>query len=123
MTSHSAQQPAAVDAYFGAATTYHDHAIVAATFTPSEGWVRYPIRKRISPSWARQAKKDGVTAVAVTRHERTADFQINELLTTPYVRDRAAERVELRRQRSLRTTEERMIDTENRARRYRVTGR
>ncbi len=59
----------------------------------------------------------------MTRHERTADFQINELLTTPYVRDRAAERVELRRQRSLRTTEERMIDTENRARRYRVTGR
>jgi hypothetical protein len=40
-----------------------------------------------------------------------------------YVRDRAAERAELRRQRSLRTTEDRMIDSENRARRYRSTGR
>ena len=41
----------------------------------------------------------------------------------PYVRDRAAERAEARRQRSLRTTEDRMIDSANRARRYRRTGR
>jgi|GEM_PF-6331122 len=41
----------------------------------------------------------------------------------PYVRDRQGERAELRRQRSLRTTEDRMIDSENRARRYRSTGR
>jgi hypothetical protein len=40
-----------------------------------------------------------------------------------YVRDRNAEREEARRQWSLRTTEDRMIDSENRARRYRSTGR
>ena len=40
-----------------------------------------------------------------------------------YIRDRAAERAEARRQRFLRTTEDRMIDSENRARRYRSTGR
>jgi len=41
----------------------------------------------------------------------------------PYVRDRAAERAEVRRHRSLRTTEDRMIDSENRARRYHRTRR
>jgi hypothetical protein len=39
------------------------------------------------------------------------------------VRGCEAKRVELRRQRSLRTTEDRMMDSENRARRYRSTGR
>jgi hypothetical protein len=41
----------------------------------------------------------------------------------PYVRDRAAERAELRRQRSLHTSEDWMIDSEQRACRYARTGR
>jgi len=41
----------------------------------------------------------------------------------PYVRDRASELAELRRQRSLRTSEDWMIDSERRARRYARTGR
>ena len=48
-------------------------------FTPDRGWKTYPINKRISGAWARQAKALGVTAVAVQSAGRIADFRIEEL--------------------------------------------
>jgi hypothetical protein len=57
-----------------------EHPIVTHEFTPEKGWVRTNFRKRISPSWARKLKKEGVTAVTLTLNKRAADFLIVELV-------------------------------------------
>jgi hypothetical protein len=80
MSGHQATPPAAVERYFGAETVRADHPIIAQQFRPGRGWTRYPIRKRISPAWARKIRRDdGVTAVALACAGRLADFQIEEL--------------------------------------------
>ena len=74
-----AQEPAVVADYFGTVHT-REHALVAEVFKPSTGWTRSPVRKRINPTWARKARREGVTAVAVRCGARLADFQITELV-------------------------------------------
>lgn len=79
----ASQEPAAVAAYFGPLDPRRgegrEHAIVAETFTPETGWKRSPVRKRISGSWARAARRSGITTVALTSAGRLADFRIEEL--------------------------------------------
>ena len=57
-----------------AATTRRDHALVIETFQPGRGWKPAEIGTPISGTWAREARRAGITAVAVTTAERTADF-------------------------------------------------
>lgn len=64
--------------YFGST----ESPIVTQEYRPGKGWVRTNFRKRISASWARKLKGEGVTSVALTLGERTADFQIEELLNS-----------------------------------------
>jgi hypothetical protein len=91
--SQRATEPAAVADYFGPGWTYlpfsdapgdgvriqRDHATVQAVFRPTRGWCRYPWRKRVSGNWARQAKAEGITGVALRVGARVADFRIEEL--------------------------------------------
>jgi hypothetical protein len=80
--SYQAQQPAVVAAY-----GFASHPTIAQVYRPdgdrqggNRGWKTYPLRKRISRSWARRhLRPDGVTVVALTDGARTADFRIQEL--------------------------------------------
>jgi hypothetical protein len=88
-----ATEPIAVARYFGSGTTWipfsdapgdgivvhRDHAIVRSVFRPGSGWFRYPCRKRVSGNWVRQARAEGITAVALQVGPRVADFRIEEL--------------------------------------------
>ena len=73
-----AHEPAAVSAYFGPSRD-REHAVIAETFHPDRGWKRPSFRKRISPSWARKLRREGVTGVALASAGRLADFRIEEL--------------------------------------------
>jgi hypothetical protein len=56
------------------------HPVIHATFVPGRGWRTYPVRKRISRSWAvRHLRPEGVTDVALAAGGRVADFRIQEL--------------------------------------------
>lgn len=80
MASHSSTIPFPVAQYFGEGSS---HPVIHSTFTPGKGWTLYPMRKRITPSWGRKMKAEGITAVALTAQtptgERTADFRIAEV--------------------------------------------
>lgn len=89
MSTHQASEPAAVRRYFAplraqlgftGVTPFEDHAVVTQVFRPGVGWARYPWRKRVSGNWARQARCEDITAVALSLHGRTADFTIEELV-------------------------------------------
>lgn len=41
------------------------HPVIYQTFTPGKGWTRYPGRKRVSCSWVRKLRREGVTCIAV----------------------------------------------------------
>jgi hypothetical protein len=89
--NRQATEPRAVAEYFGPGTTYlpfsnapgdgvvirRDHAVVRSVFRAR--WTRYPWRKRVSGNWARQAKAEGITHVALQVGPRIADFRIEEL--------------------------------------------
>jgi hypothetical protein len=60
---------------------YHYHPVIESTFVPERGWVKYPFRKRISPTWARKLRAQGVTSVALRVGDRVADFTIKELVS------------------------------------------
>jgi hypothetical protein len=91
--NRKATEPRTVADYFGpgltllrfssapgdAITVQRDHAIVRAVFRADRGWTRYPCRKRVSGNWARKAKAEGVTDVALQVGVRIADFRISEL--------------------------------------------
>ena len=83
-SSHQAQEPTAVAAYFanvpGSCGMSREHARIAAVFVPSKGWTTYPMHKRISPSWAKKMRREGITSVALKSEGRMADFQIAELV-------------------------------------------
>jgi phage tail sheath gpL-like len=81
--SHQATEPAIVAAYFNRfAGTDRDHAVIDKVFIPGRGWLRYPIRKRISSSWARKhLSREGVTSVALSSGGHVADFTLAELTT------------------------------------------
>ena len=93
--------PPAVLAYFGDAAQ-EQPVLVAQEFRPGGGWVTRvgadPIafdgrivgrivgpqhRKRITPSWARKLRAEGVTAVALSCGGRLADFTLSEILRRP----------------------------------------
>lgn len=75
MATHQATAPRAAVTYFGSA----EHPIVARTFTQA-GWTLYPMKKRVSGNWARQARAQGVTHVQLAAGGRLADFRIEELV-------------------------------------------
>jgi hypothetical protein len=87
MASHQAREPQAVAEHFNRYGYIgwpdqggrRDHALIHSTFTPGKGWKRYPIRKRISRSWARKLRQEGVTTVSLVSAGREADFRIAEL--------------------------------------------
>jgi hypothetical protein len=93
-TTHQAQVPAIVAAYFGAEAVREQHPIVAGEFqaepltiltdrgprTIRQGWHRQTYRKRISVAWARKLKRDGVTRVALRCGGRLADFGLDEIV-------------------------------------------
>lgn len=77
--THQAQVPGLIADYFGEAAR-DEHPVIAEQFTPGKGWKRSPIRKRVSVSWLRKIKREGVTSVAVTCAGRRADFTIAEVI-------------------------------------------
>jgi hypothetical protein len=74
--------PGKAERYFAAVGigTFYTHPVVTRTFVPGLGWKRYPVRKRISLNWARQARAEGVTDVELRAGGHTADFRIEELV-------------------------------------------
>lgn len=83
VSSHQSQVPSLVQKYIdGVAvdSTFGIHPIVSQIFIPDRGWKRYPIRKRVSRSWARKAKLEGVTDVQLSWGRHLADFRIKELM-------------------------------------------
>ena len=81
-TSHSIKLIPVVAAY---AATHEGIAepVVVQHFIPARGWKRHGWRKRISLSYARSLKNEGVTTVGLDMgNGRIADFRIDELLRT-----------------------------------------
>lgn len=82
------QVPAKIAEYFGISTSpaYADFPVIAQTFRPvapgrrNAGWKRYAGTKRVSVSWVRKLKAQGVTAIAVAYNGRTADFSVDEII-------------------------------------------
>jgi hypothetical protein len=59
---------------------YHYHPTIAQVFRPGRGWTDYPGTKRISPSWARKLRAQGITHISLRVNNRVADFDIKELV-------------------------------------------
>lgn len=79
--SHQAQVPAYVRAYFGDGCTQRDtHPVITSVFRSGPGWTTTGYRKRVSASWLRRLKREGVTAVVLTSGGRSADFGVEEIL-------------------------------------------
>lgn len=94
ISSHQAQVPALVREYFADPTppaAYDgealraldriEHPVVAQTFAPGRGWKTTSYRKRVSASWLRKLRAEGVTAVGLRSGARLADFTIDEVLS------------------------------------------
>ncbi len=77
--SHKTRPIPIVAAYFGDSGAIP---IVESEFTSSGGWRRAAGRKRISASYARKLRTDGVTAVALTHKNQVADFLLVELMAS-----------------------------------------
>lgn len=67
----------------------YEHPVVVQVFKPGVGWRTTNYAKRVSVSWVRKLKTEGVTAVAVSpipqrkrwdRSDRTIDFTVKEIL-------------------------------------------
>lgn len=100
MTSHQAQVPQIVRDYFGPdCTTREGHPIIEQEFRlsnpdralPDLGygrrqWVTTGYRKRVSISWLRKLRAQGVTHVALRHGSRLADFSVAELIRGGVVR-------------------------------------
>lgn len=71
--------PPIVEAYYDGEEAY-----ITQDYHPDRGWQSYAMRKRISPSYARKLKEEGVTAVSLVPvsdpGRAPADFQISELI-------------------------------------------
>lgn len=79
MTTHQAQVPAVVAAYFGQQAA---HPVITAAFHPGRGWIsQRSFRKRVSLSWLRKLRAEGYVEVALSAGSRTADFRIAEILS------------------------------------------
>jgi|SRR5882724_12289142 len=81
MTTHRSQVPALVAAYFGISILGIDgHPLITSEFRPSWGWGRSQTAHRVSVSWLRKLRAEGVTSVALRLDGRVADFTIAEIL-------------------------------------------
>jgi len=74
--SYSIQPIPLVASYFGEPCA----PVIAQTFKPGQGWKRYTFAKRVSRSWVRKLKAQGITSVALAHNGRLADFTVTELL-------------------------------------------
>lgn len=97
--SRCARVPALVYDYFVTARCYEgvegifrileSHPIVVSTFGTGRGWTTTNYRKRVSCSWLRKLKTQGVTHVGLGVGSRVADFGINEILHAERLRPRS----------------------------------
>lgn len=58
------------------------HPVIKQVFTPGKGWKNHPTNKRVSISWLRKLRDEGVTVIAVaapTHPNRIVDFGIREV--------------------------------------------
>jgi hypothetical protein len=81
MTTHQATVPPVAAEYF---ERYREpgnapeHPVITYEFRAR--WVHTGYRKRISGAWLRKLRRQGVTDVTLTAHNRHADFRVAELL-------------------------------------------
>lgn len=80
--SHQSQVPAKIAEYFGCGTLppYDEHPTIAQVFAPGRGWKTYSGTKRVSFSWIRKLRREGVTSIAIRYHGRVADFTVDEII-------------------------------------------
>ncbi len=79
--SHQAQVPTRVREYFGDATST-EHPRVASVFVPGKGWrSSRSYHKRVTCSWLRKLRAEGVTGVVLSCGGREADFTVAEILS------------------------------------------
>lgn len=78
---YRAQVPGFVAEYFGAKPEgMTEHPVIAQQYWPALGWRRTAMRKRVSLSWLRKLKAQGVTAVQLACGGYQADFSIDEII-------------------------------------------
>jgi len=79
--SHQSQVPGLVADYFkcGTQPPFAEYPTIAQTFKPGRGWSTYSGVKRVSLSWLRKLRAEGVTSVALDYQGRVADFTIAEI--------------------------------------------
>lgn len=79
--SHQAQVPGLIADYFSRIhPDVTEHPVITAHWTPGKGWRRQTYRKRVSVSWLRKLKAEGVTDIQVSAGGYTPDFSIAEIL-------------------------------------------
>lgn len=67
-----------IQQYFGSRA---DWPVIEQEFHPDQGWVSRPRwRKKVTQSWLRKLRREGVTLVALRSGARSADFGVSELL-------------------------------------------
>jgi hypothetical protein len=85
MTVRQATIPRIVADYAREHAPHAEHPIVVDEFRPSTGWKRQTFRKRVSVSWLRKLKAEGVTHVGLSMEPvdrpsnyrgRVADFEV-----------------------------------------------
>jgi hypothetical protein len=78
---HQAQVPGRIAEYFQAHhPDVEEHPVITAEYRTGRGWRPQVYRKRVSLSWLRKLKSEGVTAVQVTAGGFSPDFQIDEII-------------------------------------------
>lgn len=81
MTSHQAQVPPIAAAYFShrGVDLTSNHPVIRQEYTPGRGWKAVSLHKRVSATWIRKLRGQGVTHVQLTAGGHNADFQCTEL--------------------------------------------
>ena len=69
----------AAESYFGLGS---EIPTIAQEFKTRKGWTRQTFRKQVSEAWLRKLRREVVTHVALNSDGRTADFSIEELLSS-----------------------------------------
>ncbi len=73
------QVPPVVAKYFGEEAVRQQHPVIEQAFAQGTGWKYYPIKKRISASWAGKMRRAGYDKVALRCGSRVADFNLKEM--------------------------------------------
>ena len=82
MSDHSSKVHPKIAAYFGIEERPHSdqHPTVWQVFSPQHGWRNETWRKRVSLTYLRTLRREGVVAVAIRAADgRLADFAISEV--------------------------------------------